>query len=256
MAILTNHVLSVIFGVLGNVVSFGVFLSPIPTFYRIYKRKSSQGYEPIPYAVALFSAILLLYYGLLKTNGILIISINSFGCAIELAYLIIYMVYAPKEAKIYTTKLLLLFNLGVCGLVIILTSFLVKGSKKVTAVGWINVVTSICVFAAPLSIMREVIRTRSVEFMPISLSFFLTLNATMWFFYGFFIKDYYIAAPNILGFLLGLAQMVLYMAYKSTNKNQFNPNKQDKNMGSTSDASFHLVLDNRQIQMKTAWEAC
>lgn len=73
-----------------------------PTFYRIYKKKSSEGYQSIPYAVALFSALLLLYYGSLKIDGILLVTINSFGCAIELLYLMIYVVYAPKKAKVYT----------------------------------------------------------------------------------------------------------------------------------------------------------
>jgi len=40
---------------------------------------------------------------------------------------------------------------------------------------------------------KRVIKTKSVEFMPLSLSFFLTLNAIMWFFYGLLLNDYYIA---------------------------------------------------------------
>lgn len=50
-------------------------------------------------------------------------------------------------------------------------------------------------------LQRRVIKTKSVEYMPFSLSFFLTLCATMWFFYGLFVKDMVIAvsmANNIV----------------------------------------------------------
>lgn len=205
------------FGLLGNVVSLMVYLAPLPTFYTIYRRKSTEGFQSIPYAVALFSAMLLLYYAFLKTNnGFMLITINSVGCVIEATYLLMYMLYAPKEAKIYTSKLLILFNVGLYGMIILFTYLFSDGLRRVSIMGWICAVCSVCVFAAPLSIMRLVITTKSVEFMPFWLSFFLTLCAIMWFFYGLLIKDYYVALPNILGFAFGVAQMILYVIYKNT----------------------------------------
>ena len=71
-----------------------------PTFWTIYKKKTAEGFQSIPYLVALMSAMLLLYYGALKTNAILLISINSFGCFIELVYIALYLFYAPKREKV------------------------------------------------------------------------------------------------------------------------------------------------------------
>ncbi|KNA15692.1 hypothetical protein SOVF_095750 [Spinacia oleracea] len=230
------HQLTIIFGILGNIVSFGVFLAPLPTFWRIFKKKSTLGFQSIPYSVALFSSMLLLYYAFLKeTNGTMILTINTIGCAIEGAYLIVYLIYATKESRVYTAKLLGLFNVGFFGVIVLTTMLFVRGTDKhsmfskggmrVDVVGWICGIFSVCVFAAPLSVMRMVIKTKSVEFMPFGLSVSLTLCAIIWFFYGFLIKDFYIALPNILGFAFGIVQMILYVIYNHLSKKRQNSNK-------------------------------
>ncbi|XP_050213614.1 bidirectional sugar transporter SWEET9-like [Mercurialis annua] len=229
MGLLTHNQLAFIFGLLGNIISFMVFLAPVPTFYTIYKKKTSEGFHSIPYIVALMSAMLLLYYGLLKPNGILIVSINAIGCFIELSYIFFYLFYAPHKEKILTIKILVL-NIAIYGLMMLITMFVVKGDSRITTVGWICAAFSVAVFAAPLSIMRRVIKTRSVEYMPFTLSFFLTLCATMWFFYGLLVEDMFIALPNVLGFLFGIVQMVLYNLYKNAKKdngNEFKPQKDE-----------------------------
>lgn len=71
-----------------------------PTFVTIFKKKSSDGFQSIPYVVALSSAMLLLYYGVLKTDANMIISINAIGIAIEVTYLTIYLIYASRDAKV------------------------------------------------------------------------------------------------------------------------------------------------------------
>nr|QHT64210.1 sugar efflux transporter 9a [Litchi chinensis] len=190
----------------------------------IYKKKSSEGYQSIPYIIALSSAMLFLYYGLLK-SAFLIMSINSIGCAIEIAYLIFYLIYAPPKEKNFTMKLLLV-NVGAIGLVLFITKCVIKGPKQLTAVGWTCLAYNVAPFAAPLSIVRRVIKTKSVEFMPFSLSLFLTLSATAWFLYGLFVKDLFIATPNVLGFAFGVAQMILYFIYKGNKSNETNTKQQ------------------------------
>ncbi|URD86040.1 bidirectional sugar transporter [Musa troglodytarum] len=223
-----------------------VFLSPIPTFYRIYRKKSTEGFQSVPYVVALSSCMLLIYYALVKTNAILLITINSFGCFIETAYITIYLIYATKKARllyllnilhvivhlcyelasaipvrelqVFCIQIFVLLNVVAFAAIVLLTRLAFTGPDRVTVVGWICVGFSLCVFAAPLSIIRLVIRTKSVEFMPFYLSFFLTLNAIAWFGYGFFTKDLYVELPNVLGFVFGVAQMVVYILYKNKKK--------------------------------------
>ena len=87
----------------------GVFVHFSPTFRSIFKKKSTEGFQAIPYAVALFSAMLYLYYAFLKKNGTMLITINTFGCTIEVVYLAIYMIYATKESRVITVFVYNLF---------------------------------------------------------------------------------------------------------------------------------------------------
>ncbi|XP_057723461.1 bidirectional sugar transporter N3-like [Arachis stenosperma] len=95
-----------------------------------------------------------------------------------------------------------------------------EGGQEIKVLGWICFSISVTVFAAPLSIVAHVIRTKSVQFMPFNLSFFLTLSAVMWFAYGLFLSDICIALPKVLDFALGVLQMLLYAIYRNGSKSK------------------------------------
>ncbi|XP_039051868.1 bidirectional sugar transporter SWEET10-like [Hibiscus syriacus] len=202
-------------GLLGNISSFVVFQAPLPTFIRICKKKSTEGFQSIPCVVSLFSAMLWIYYAFVKSGAFLLITINSFGCVVETIYIAIYIAYAPKQSRIVTVKLMLLFNVFGFGVIFLSTFFLPNPSIRLLVLGYICMAFALAVFAAPLAIVRKVIKTKSVEYMPFTLSVFLTLGAVMWFLYGIFLKDMNIAVPNILGFIFGVLQMILYAVYRN-----------------------------------------
>ncbi|XP_060206408.1 bidirectional sugar transporter SWEET14-like [Lycium barbarum] len=214
-----DHPLTYTFGILGNIFSFMVFIAPVPTFYRIIKKKTSEGFHSLPYVVGLFSAMLWIYYAMVKTNVILLITINSFGIFAEIIYVAIYFTYATKKQRIKSLGLVLLLNVGAFGLIIFLTQILCEGPKRVAVIGWICMAFSISVFVAPLSVMGRVIRTKSVEFMPFNLTLTLAVSAVMWFMYGLLLRDIYVAVPNIAGMLLGVLQMILYGIYRNSKPN-------------------------------------
>ncbi|EFH39172.1 nodulin MtN3 family protein [Arabidopsis lyrata subsp. lyrata] len=212
---LTHNVWAFVFGMLGNIISFVVFLAPVPTFVRICKKKSTEGFQSLPYVSALFSAMLWIYYAMQKDgSGFLLITINAVGCVIETIYIVLFVTYANKKTRISTLKVLGLLNFLGFAAIVLVCELLTEGSTREKVLGGICVGFSVSVFAAPLSIMRVVVRTRSVEFMPFSLSLFLTISAVTWLFYGLAIKDFYVALPNVLGAFLGAVQMILYIIFK------------------------------------------
>jgi solute carrier family 50 protein (sugar transporter) len=72
-----------------------------PTFLRICRKKTTEGFQSLPYVVALFSAMIWLYYASLKSDVLLLITINSVGCFIEMIYIALYVAYAPKQARVH-----------------------------------------------------------------------------------------------------------------------------------------------------------
>jgi len=124
-----------------------------PTFYRIYKSKSTEGFQSVPYVVALFSAMLWIFYALIKSNEFLLITINAAGIVIESIYVVMYFIYADKKAKWFTAKIMLGLNVGFFGAILLVTLLLFKGDKRIVTLGWICVGFSVSVFVAPLSII-------------------------------------------------------------------------------------------------------
>ncbi|CAL9132628.1 unnamed protein product [Musa acuminata var. zebrina] len=227
-SLLLHRILPFAFGILGNIVSLMVFLSPILTFYRIYRNKSTGEFQSMPYVFSLFSCSLWIYYALVKTHSVPLITNNAFGCLIEAAYITMYLIYATKKARIFTIRVFVLVNVVAFAAILLLTQPLITGTKRVTVLGWICVAFSLSVYAAPLGIMMRVIRTRSVECMPFNIPLFHMLSAIAWFGYGLFTDDVYVELPNVPGFVIGVGQMVLYAIYR-------------KKSGAVVDAAEHEV---------------
>ncbi|KAL6902062.1 hypothetical protein ACP4OV_004938 [Aristida adscensionis] len=205
-------------GIVGNVISILVFASPISTFRRIVRNKSTEDFRWLPYVTTLLSTSLWTFYGLLKPGGLLVVTVNGAGAALEAIYVTLYLAYAPKETKTKMAKLVLAVNVGFLAAVVVVTLLALHGGARLLAVGLLCAALTIGMYAAPMAAMRTVVKTRSVEFMPFSLSFFLFLNGGVWSVYSVLVRDYFIGVPNVIGFALGTAQLALYLAYRKKAK--------------------------------------
>eukprot|EP01018_Ginkgo_biloba_P027826 Gb_27086 [translate_table: standard] len=206
---------SFILGVIGNVISILVFTSPMKTMWRIVKKKSTEDFESLPYVCTLLSTSLWTYYGLIKPGGLLISTVNGAGAALEAIYVAVYIIYAPKQRKKRTIRLVLLLDVAFFGIVFLVTFFALHQNMRRSVIGILCVGLTLSMYASPLSVMRTVIVTKSVEFMPFFLSFFLFLNGGIWAAYAVLTKDPYVGIPNGIGFFLGAAQLIVYMIYRN-----------------------------------------
>ncbi|XP_075485318.1 bidirectional sugar transporter SWEET1-like isoform X2 [Primulina tabacum] len=181
-----DEALHLVFGVFGNATGLFLFLSPV--------------------------------YGLpfISKNNFLVSAINGTGAAVESIYVLIFLVFAPKKEKAKILGLLCCI-LSVFSVVALVSVFAIHDAeKRKNLCGFAATIFSIIMYASPLSVMRMVIKTKSVEYMPFLLSLFVFLCGTSWFIYGLIGKDVFLFVPNGFGCLLGTIQLILYAIYRNT----------------------------------------
>ncbi|XP_057778759.1 bidirectional sugar transporter SWEET16-like [Salvia miltiorrhiza] len=182
---------------------------------EIVKKKSSENYKGVPYVTTLLSTSLWTLYGAVDPDdGVLIVTVNSVGIASQAAYLLLFLFYASKERKVKYLGLVVL-ELLFLGIVIAATLGVFHGDLRRTFVGVLCATFTIAMYAAPLSAVRNVVRTKSVEYMPFWLCLSLVVNAAVWFSFAMLLKDYYVLVPNAVGIVFGSLQLSVYFVYNT-----------------------------------------
>ncbi|KAF7063347.1 hypothetical protein CFC21_069873, partial [Triticum aestivum] len=189
-----------------------------PTFWRIVRSRSTEDFEAAPYVLTLLNTLLWLYYGLTKPDGLLIATVNGFGAVMETIYIALFLIYAVDNAKrVKTAKLVAVLDIGFFGVVFAATTFAIGGlDMKIMVIGLICACLSVFMYGSPLTAVRTVIASRSVEYMPFFLSFFLFLNGGVWATYAILDKDVFLGVPNGIGCFLGGIQLVIYAIYRNS----------------------------------------
>ncbi|KAM4115209.1 hypothetical protein ACJW30_04G131400 [Castanea mollissima] len=222
-----------IVGIIGNVISFALYISPIPTFIKIHKARAVESFKPDPYVTAVLSCAMWCFYGMpfVHPDSLLVITINGFGFIIEIIYITIFFFYSPwsKRRKIIIA---LVIETIIFVLVVVLSLKLFHTTKdRSTIVGVLSIILNILMYASPLTVMGRVIRTKSVKYMPFFISLAYFCNGVIWVIYAILKFDVFILVPNSCGAVLGLMQLILYASYyKST---QWDPTLRELQLGNT-----------------------
>ncbi|KAK6913132.1 SWEET sugar transporter [Dillenia turbinata] len=210
-------------GIIGNVISFILFASPIPTFVKIVKNKSVEEFKPDPYLATMMNCLLWIFYGLpMVQRDTLVVTNNSIGLTIEVAYTVLFFIYSQKQNRLKVigwviTELVFVAIVVVCTLLIFPTN-----AKRALFVGILCIIFCVMMYVAPLTVMANVVKTKSVEYMPFTLSLAAFFNTLIWVVYSVMgTLDINILISNGIGLVFTIAQLVLYaMYYKSTPKDE------------------------------------
>ncbi|XP_048131144.1 bidirectional sugar transporter SWEET2-like isoform X2 [Rhodamnia argentea] len=180
-------------GAAGNIFAIGLFVSPISTFRRIVRNKSTEHFSGLPYMYALLNCLICMWYGspLISRDNLLVLTVNSAGAVFQFVYIVLFITYADKAGKVRMTGFLLAI-IGAFAVVVAGSLQIPELALRRMTVGLLSGASLISMFASPLFIINLVIRTKSVEFMPFYLSLSTFLMSTSFLLYGLFNDDIFI----------------------------------------------------------------
>ncbi|XP_068304924.1 bidirectional sugar transporter SWEET5-like [Pyrus communis] len=195
-----------------------MFLSPIPTFYRIVKQKTVSDFKPDPYVVTLLNCALWVFYGMpfVHPDSILVVSINGAGVVIELVYILLFLIFSLGSQRLKIFKALVVEVIFFV-IVVLVTMYIFHTTRhRSLVVGIICIIFNILMYLSPLTVMRMVIKTKSVKYMPFYLSLANFFNGVVWLVYSLLKFDANILIPNGLGTISGAVQLILYATFYRT----------------------------------------
>lgn len=204
----------------------------------------------MPYLATFFNCGMWILYGLPRfhPHSILVLTINGSGFVIELFYLMLFLIYSADKKQRIRVVLIMLAELAFIAVLGLLVSSLAhKISLRTTIIGSVCMFGCFLMYASPLSVMKMVIRTKSVEYMPFFLSLFSFLNGVCWTAYALIRFDPYIAAPNGLGLLLATAQLILYATFYKSTKRQIVARQSKGEMGLAEISRSHTDADPKNV---------
>ncbi|TKY72582.1 Bidirectional sugar transporter SWEET17 [Spatholobus suberectus] len=153
------------------------------------KNRSTEDFSSLPYICTLLNCSLWTYYGITKPGEYLVVTVNGFGILVETIYIILFLIYAPKVIRAKTAILAMILDVGVLAAATVTTQLALQGEARSGAVGIMGAGLNIVMYSSPLAVMKTVVTTKSVAYMPFLLSFFFFLNGGVWLLYAVLVRD-------------------------------------------------------------------
>lgn len=239
------------FAYTGTVFTFLYFLSPVTTCKRVMDSKDVREFSAFPFAMGIFNcSIWVYYYAVTMASSAADLTpnllINAVGLFMFIIYMFIFLFYAGSRFK--EIARLLAITLFVEAIFIAFFEGVVPGLKwdfnfgkepqplKSSLSGLVCVIINVLLYGSPLAVMRMVIETKSVEFMPLPMSLLTFVICCLWSGQALLIQNPAVFIPNFLGILMGIAQLVLYACYCKTPQSRGCDSSRDVMLASTASA--------------------
>ena len=215
--------LRAIFGWVGCVSAWFLFLAPMPTMLKIRRDRSVGDFSDVPYLISSLQCSLWSVYALpaVTPGKLQPLVTNVVGAGLEFIYVLLFVAYAhPGKRWLVLVKLgivvTFLGSLVISALLVApgldIPSLPAGASHVTTVLGFECMILNICMYAAPLSVVKTVLKKMSVKAMPLLLTVGCGVCSASWTVYALLPPaDYYILVPNAAGLVLFAIQLTVYM---------------------------------------------
>ncbi|XP_036795541.1 sugar transporter SWEET1 [Oncorhynchus mykiss] len=197
------------------VFTVGMFSTGLTDLKRMRASKSADNVQFLPFLTTCLNNLGWLYYGILKTDGTLVL-VNTIGACLQSLYILCYCQYTNDKRRV--TSQTLLAGGVVCGGWLYFSVVLPQGESQLAQLGLTCSLFTISMYLSPLADLMEIVRTGSVERLSFSLTVATFLTSTSWTLYGLQLQDYYIMVPNTPGIVTSLIRFFLFWRFASVNQ--------------------------------------
>ena len=194
----------------GAVLANGMFLASWPAVAQARTSKQLGALNPLPFAFTFANCLGWLHYGFVCRNHYVFWS-NALGCVLGL-------LYTTTALKLGCPDVV--ERVAVGGLVIHIGAAYVTGlrlaspAKRKLCAGLVANFILLCYYAAPLSTVAAVVRSRDASSISGPLVLVNAGNGLLWTVYGAAVEDALVWAPNLAGVALAAAQLALKLAFR------------------------------------------
>ena len=194
----------------GAVLANGMFLASWPAVAQARTAKNLGALNPLPFAFTFANCVGWLHYGFVCRNHYVFWS-NALGCVLGL-------LYTTTALKLGCPDVV--ERVAVGGLVIHIGAAYATGlrlaspAKRKLCAGLVANFILLCYYAAPLSTVAAVVRSRDASSISGPLVLVNAGNGLLWTVYGAAVEDALVWAPNLAGVALAAAQLALKLAFR------------------------------------------
>lgn len=196
----------------GVVIATALFSSPIGGVLQIRRDGALGSTNALPFPFILANCVAWVSYALVKQD-IFVFLANEAGVFMGMFFTLSAYGVANPQTRNFLATLVVGFSviLSLAGAVTVFGGL--TPEQKPQLWGLLANFILLIFYAAPLSTVAQVFKTRSSASLYWPLCLMNVINSTLWVVYGYAAPDTLILVPNAVGFLLGLFQLVLCVAF-------------------------------------------